>query len=158
MCEWGVDERRGASANKGAPNPQSLKVYHPGCYRQAAATGASALTAKPMNPPKSRPPFNPLPPGTQAVAQALRANETLGLLTQRIRDSQARLAALQPLLPPAMRALVKAGPIDAEAYTLLVGNQAVSAKLRQMLPALEAHLRTRGWDGPPLRIKLLSPG
>jgi hypothetical protein len=109
-----------------------------------------------MNPPKNRPATNMLPPGTQAVSSALRANETLGLLTQRIRDSQARLATLQPLLPPAMRPQVKAGPIDAEGYTLLVGNQAVSAKLRQMLPALEAHLRSRGWDGPPLRIKLLT--
>ena len=44
------------------------------------------------------------------------------------------------------------------ASMMLVGNSAVSAKLRQMVPALEAHLRHCGWAGPPVRIKLLNPG
>ena len=119
--------------------------------------GPQHLTA-PMNPPKSRTATPPLPPGTQTVSQALRANDSLGLLTRRIRESQDRLTALQPLLSPAMRPHVKAGPIDQDGYTLLADNQAISAKLRQMLPALEAHLRSKGWEGPPLRIKLLSAG
>ncbi|OYV00295.1 MAG: hypothetical protein CFE45_09675 [Burkholderiales bacterium PBB5] len=110
----------------------------------------------PPSPP--RPPRSPLPPGTRGISQVLGATDALTSLTLRVRDSQARLAALQPLLPLAMRPQVKAGPVDAEGYTLLAGNQAVSAKLRQMVPALEAHLRSKGWDGPPLRIKLLGPG
>jgi len=75
-----------------------------------------------------------------------------------MRESQARLGAIESLLPPALRAQVKAGPIDELGWTLLVSNSAVSAKLRQMVPALEAHLRTQGWDGPPVRVKMLAPG
>ena len=78
-------------------------------------------------------------------------------LTRRLRDSQARLAAITPLLPEAMRPHVKAGPIDDSGWTLLATSNAVSAKLRQMLPALEAHLRHKGWDGPPVRVRLLTP-
>ena len=100
----------------------------------------------------------PLPSGTQGIADALAHSEPLAQLTRRMQESQARLAAIAPLLPLPMRQQVKAGPIDEAGWTLLVGNNAVSAKLRQMVPALEAHLRSRGWDGPPVRVKLLNPG
>jgi len=99
-----------------------------------------------------------LPSGTQGIADALAHSEPLVQLTRRIQESQARLAAIAPLLPPGMRPQVKAGPIDELGWTLLVGNSAVSAKLRQLVPALEAHLRARGWDGPPVRVKLMNPG
>ena len=56
-----------------------------------------------------------------------------------------------------MRPFVKAGPIDEAGWTLLATNSAVSAKLRQMLPALEAHLRSLGLADPPVRVKMLSP-
>ena len=99
----------------------------------------------------------PLPSHTQAIGQALAQSEPLVALTQRLRASQDRLDAVLPLLPPAMRPHVKAGPIDETGWTLLATNNAVSAKLRQMLPALEAHLRSRGLAGPPVRVKMLSP-
>ena len=99
-----------------------------------------------------------LPSDTHAIDQAIAQSEPLVALGQRMRASQARLEALLPLLPLAMHAHVKAGPIDEVGWTLLATNSAVSAKLRQMLPALEAHLRTRGWAGPPVRVKMLSPG
>jgi hypothetical protein len=102
-------------------------------------------------------PFNPLPPNTQGIAHALSRSEPLAQLTQRIQASQQRLLAIQGLLPPAMRPHVKAGPIDETAWVLLAANNAVSAKLRQMLPALEAHLRTQGWGGPAIKVRLLSP-
>ncbi len=105
----------------------------------------------------SRPGSPLLPSRTVAVSQALADSEPLALLTRRLRESQDRLAAIMPLLPPAMRASVRAGPIDDTGWTLLASSNAVAAKLRQMLPALEAHLRTKGWDGPPLRVKLLNP-
>lgn len=97
-----------------------------------------------------------LPSGTQPIGQAMAGSESLVALTQRLRASQARLDAVLPLLPPLMRPHVKAGPIDETGWTLLATNNAVSAKLRQMLPALEAHLRTCGWPGPPLRVKMLN--
>lgn len=99
-----------------------------------------------------------LPSRTVAIDKALAGSEPLASLARRMRDSQARLEAITPLLPGALRAAVRAGPIDDTAWCLLVSSNAVAAKLRQMLPALEAHLRTRGWDGPPLRVKLLNAG
>jgi len=99
-----------------------------------------------------------LPSHTLGIDQALAGSEPLALLSRRMRASQERLAAITPLLPVAMRASVRAGPIDDTGWSLLASSNAVAAKLRQMLPALEAHLRTHGWDGPPLRVKLLSPG
>ena len=97
-------------------------------------------------------------PAGAVVVMIASGGETLVQLARRIRESQMRLAAIGPLLSPAMRLQVKAGPIDEAGWTLLVSNNAVSAKLRQMVPALDAHLRTQGWDGPPVRVKLLNPG
>ena len=99
----------------------------------------------------------PLPSSTVTISGALAGSEALTSLVQRMRASQARLDAVLPLLPPAMRGHVKAGPIDDAGWTLLASSNAVSAKLRQMTPALEAHLRTQGWAGPPVRVKLLQP-
>ena len=106
--------------------------------------------------PSSRPPA--LPPGTRTIDQALAASEPLASLSRRLRESQARLDAVLPLLPLSMRQSIKAGPIDEAGWTLLASNGAVSAKLRQLVPALEAHLRSQGWAGPPVRVKMLSPG
>ena len=99
----------------------------------------------------------PLPSHTQPIDQAMAGSEPWVALTQRLRASQARLDAVLPLLAPAMRACVKAGPIDDAGWTLLATNSAVSAKLRQMLPALEAHLRASGMASPALRVKMLRP-
>lgn len=100
----------------------------------------------------------PLPSWGQPIAQAMSRSEPLTALTQRLRASQARLDAVLPLLPAAMRAHVKAGPIDETGWSLLATNNAVSAKLRQMLPSLEAHLRAQGLADLPVRVKLLSTG
>jgi hypothetical protein len=105
-----------------------------------------------------RPGTSAWPSHTLGIGQALAGSEPLALLSRRMAESQARLAAITPLLPPAMRASVRAGPIDEAGWSLLASSNAVAAKLRQMVPAIEAQLRTQGWDGPPPRIKLLSPG
>lgn len=104
----------------------------------------------------AEPPTSHLPSHTLGIGEALAASEPLALLARRVRESQDRLMAITPMLPLAMRAHVRAGPIDEAGWTLLAGSSAVAAKLRQMLPSLEAHLRTLGWNGPPLRVKLLS--
>ncbi len=110
-----------------------------------------------MTAPNNKPAGLPLPSNTRGIHQALSQSEPLAQLTRRLRDSQARMVAIAPLLPLAMRPFVKAGPIDETGWTLLAANNAVSAKLRQMLPALEAHLRVKGWDGPPVRVRLFTP-
>ena len=89
------------------------------------------------------------------LASALDKNATLGSLLQRVRDSKARLNAIQPILPGALAAGVRAGPLDETGWSLLVDNAASAAKLRQFLPALEDQLRLSGWAGPAIRIKVL---
>ncbi len=89
------------------------------------------------------------------LASALDRSEPLVGLLQRVRESQARLASLGGLLPAGMRAGIRPGPLDDEAWQLLVDNAAVAAKLRQLLPALEAELRAHGWGKPPIKIKVL---
>ena len=108
-----------------------------------------------MSRPPDRPARAPLPSHTVDIGKALADSEPLAQLARRMQQSQQRLAAIASLLPPAMQTCVKAGPIDELSWSLLASNSAVAAKLRQMLPALEAHLRTKGWDGPPIKVKLL---
>jgi hypothetical protein len=92
------------------------------------------------------------------LADALRRSEPLAGLMQRMRDSQARLAALAPLLPPGLADGIRAGPLDETAWVLLVANSASAAKIRQMLPVLESALKAQGWAGPPIKIKVRARG
>ncbi len=88
------------------------------------------------------------------MADALQGSETLGSLLQRIRQSQARLDAIGPLLPDALRQAVRAGPLDDAAWSLLVAHSAAAAKLRQMLPQLKAHMQAAGWPDIDIRLKV----
>ncbi|WP_225783822.1 DciA family protein [Xenophilus sp. Marseille-Q4582] len=88
------------------------------------------------------------------LLQASEESPTLAGLMARARDSQARLQAITPLLPPALRAAVAAGPTEDGEWCLLVEGNAVAAKLRQMVPMLLARLRVQGWDAQSIRIKV----
>ena len=98
------------------------------------------------------PPRSPL---GETLSSALGRSESLTGLLQRMRDSQARLAAIADLLPEGLQGTVRAGPLDDAQWVLLVGHAAAAAKLRQLLPALEARLVAAGWVGPALKIKVL---
>jgi len=97
---------------------------------------------------------SPAPPAL-AVSRALDHSEPLVGLLQRVRLSQARLAAVAPLLPVGLRSEVRAGPLDDAAWVLLVSNAAAAAKLRQLLPAVTAALEAQGFAGPAVKIKVL---
>ncbi len=88
------------------------------------------------------------------LLQATEDSPTLSGLLSRVRASQARLKAIQPLVPPAMFAALQAGPLEDGSWCLLVKGSAVAAKLRQMVPMLLAHLRSRGWETTTIRIKI----
>ncbi|QNP49717.1 hypothetical protein [Diaphorobacter aerolatus] len=88
------------------------------------------------------------------LLQAAQKSPALAHLAQLTRDSSARLAAIQPLIPPGMRATIQAGPIEGSTWCLLVKGNAAASKLRQLLPSFEAHLRTKGWDVQLIRIKI----
>ena len=78
----------------------------------------------------------------------------LARLTALSDDSLARLRAIETLIPASLHMAVKAGPIDGPVWCLLVNNNAAAAKIRQLLPALEAHLRSRGWEVNSIRLKV----
>ncbi|MFN9746382.1 MAG: hypothetical protein ACK57B_12135 [Betaproteobacteria bacterium] len=108
-----------------------------------------------------RSPNLPSSPGTpwatQAVGAALSRHETLAALLQRVRDSRARLACIQALVPPGLRDAVEAGPLDDTEWTLLVRHAGAAAKLRQCVPQLEAVLAEAGHPPRRLRVKLAQP-
>lgn len=97
------------------------------------------------------------PSHNQRLAAALSNSEPLNSLMQRLRASQARYAAVEPLLPPALRPHVRAGALDETAWTLLADNAAAAARLRQLAPELQAALDAAGYASPPLRTKVSLP-
>ncbi|MFL6694577.1 MAG: hypothetical protein ACJ8GO_16655 [Ramlibacter sp.] len=89
-----------------------------------------------------------------SVQQAAEDSPTLARLAQLARESGERLKAVEPLIPAALRRVVKPGPIEGSAWCLLVEGNAAAAKLRQVLPAMQALLCDRGWQVSAIRIRV----
>lgn len=102
----------------------------------------------------NRPAAAPVTPDARPLRDALSGSAPLALLMQRHRDSQARFECARAALPPTLAPHVRAGPLDADAWTLLAANGAVAAKLRQLEPRIEAALRDQGWPARSLRIRI----
>lgn len=92
----------------------------------------------------------------QSLLQAAQESPTLAQLSQLMRESTQRLRALDALIPPALRTAIQAGPIEGSSWCLLVSSNAAAAKLRQMLPAMQAHLHSKGFEVQTIRLKVLS--
>lgn len=90
-----------------------------------------------------------------SILQASKNSPTLAHLTELTHDSTARLKAIEPLIPGPLRSAIQAGPIDGAEWCLIIQNNAAAAKIRQILPALESHLRTKGWEVNSIRLKVL---
>lgn len=88
------------------------------------------------------------------LEQASLQAPVLARLTALTRESGERLEAIQMLIPAALRPAIVPGPIDGDSWCLLVRGNAAAAKLRQLLPALQAHLRSKGWEVNAIRLKV----
>lgn len=88
------------------------------------------------------------------LQQATRESETLSRLCDLADESAQRLKSIESLLPPSLRTCVRPGPIDGPVWCLLLDNNAVAAKVKQLLPALQAHLRAKGWEVSAIRLKV----
>lgn len=88
------------------------------------------------------------------LLQATQDSPVLARLSALSDDSVARLKAVQSLIPAALRSAVTAGPIEDSSWCLLLDNNAAAAKMRQLLPALVAHLRSKGWEITSIRLKV----
>ncbi len=65
------------------------------------------------------------------------------------------MKAIEPLLPLALRDAVQPGPVDEKTWCLLVSSAAASAKVRQLVPAMERRLSDQGWMPLHIRLKTL---
>jgi hypothetical protein len=99
----------------------------------------------------------PLTPPALSIAEALAGSAPLARLRAALRDAQARLEAVAPLIPVPLRLHVRPGGIDEEGWTLLAANPSVAAKLRQLAPRFESRLREAGWLDAKVRIKVQTP-
>ena len=91
------------------------------------------------------------------LLQATQDSPTLARLTGLATESSARLKSIEALIPASLRKAVRAGPIEGTVWCLILDNNAVASKIRQLLPALESHLRTQGWDVSAIRLKVHTP-
>ena len=86
--------------------------------------------------------------------QAAEESPTLARLVARVHASSRRLEAIRLVLPAPLRASVQAGPMEEGQWCLLVSSNAVAAKLRQLLPALQLQLEAQGLGVTGIRIKV----
>jgi hypothetical protein len=91
------------------------------------------------------------------LLQATQDSPTLARLAGLAAESSARLKSIEMLIPASLRSAVRAGPIDGTVWCLILDNNAIAAKIRQLLPALESHLRTKGWEVTAIRLKVQTP-
>lgn len=104
-------------------------------------------------------PMSPRSPlaGTLAFSDALSGHAPLAALLQRVRESRERYDVIAPLLAGGLRSAVRPGPLDEEGWTLLAAHGAAAAKLRQLLPRLDARLRDAGWTPVAIKVRVLPP-
>ena len=89
------------------------------------------------------------------TAESRTASQTVGRIAHLLAESRARMTAIAPLLPPALRTQVQGGiPEAGQPWSLFVPNASAATRLRQMLPTLLAALQRAGHDVPELHIKL----
>jgi hypothetical protein len=88
------------------------------------------------------------------LQEAAQQSPSLALLMGRVQASSERLQAIRSLLPAPLRASIQAGPIEDGNWCLLASSNAVAAKLRQLVPAMQAHLNSQGLGVNTIRIKV----
>jgi len=95
------------------------------------------------------------PPGQPLrVGQALALSDGFTGLMRRLEQSRQCYAAILPLLPAPLRQAVRSGPLADDGWSLLADSAAAAAKLRQMLPDLQARLAQLGLFHGPLKVKV----
>ncbi|MCW2311731.1 hypothetical protein [Rhodoferax antarcticus] len=72
----------------------------------------------------------------------------------RQKASSVRLQAIEGLIPPMLRPLVKGGPFEDGAWCLMLSNNTTAAKMRQLLPIFEEKLRACGLEVKSIRLKV----
>jgi hypothetical protein len=98
--------------------------------------------------------MNPRSQHQFTLLQASQNNPGLAKLMVQQKESQARLRAIEPLIPSALRASVQCGPFDAGVWCIMLSNNTTAAKLRQLLPIFEEKLKSSGLEVTSIRLKV----
>lgn len=96
------------------------------------------------------------PRRNQAVTlqQAATQAPILQQLIAKARQSEKMLGQIQPVVPPSLHAAIQAGSLNEKEWCLIVPNSSAAAKLRQLAPAISAHLRSKGYAVEHIRIRV----
>jgi len=89
-----------------------------------------------------------------SLLQASQANPALSRLLAQQQEAGLRLQAILPLIPESLRVYVHHGPLEDGTWSLLLSNNTCAAKLRQLIPAFEACLRSKGLPVTSIRLKV----
>ncbi|HYW56342.1 MAG TPA: hypothetical protein VE934_05255 [Polaromonas sp.] len=98
---------------------------------------------------------NPRQHRSVTFSQAVEDSPSLARLTELVHDSNARLKAIESVIPATLRSAIQAGPIDGETWCLLLSSNAAAAKVRQLLPVIQTRLNDKGWKVTSIRLKIL---
>jgi hypothetical protein len=100
-------------------------------------------------------PQRPSVPDPLTMSEAMQRSAPLAHLRAMLQASRECMDAIRPLLPAALAAQLRAGPIDdSGAFVILVSSPAVAAKLRQLQPRLEQALTKRGRQSGAIRVRV----
>ncbi len=89
---------------------------------------------------------------SKCITDAVNDAPELKLLSQRIALGKRRLACIAQVLPASLASHLDSGGCDEQSWCVLVPNNAVAAKLRQMLPLLQQALERE--EGTPIEVRL----
>ena len=90
------------------------------------------------------------------LLQATQDSPTLARLSALATESTDRLKLIEKLIPSTLRNSVRPGPIDGSVWCLILDNNSIAAKIRQLLPSFESHLRANGCGVSAIRLKVMA--
>ena len=88
------------------------------------------------------------------INQAAQEAPVLGSLLQCMQLSQQCSQSIARLVPPMMRSRITWGAVQDGEWCVIISGNAVAAKVRQLLPAFESHLRVHDLDVKSIRLKI----
>ena len=89
------------------------------------------------------------------VLKAAQSAPGLAQLLAQAARSRSQIEDLKGLVPANMLNQLKSGTLEGGHWILMLKSPAFAAKVRQMGPAICAHLRSRGWDIQTITVKVI---
>jgi hypothetical protein len=124
--------------------------------KQALNTQASALAQLRALGYSKVPRCGPLLRGKSVqVLKAAQSAPGLAQLIAQASRSRSQVDDLTGLVPDLILKQIHSGPMESGNWILMLKSGASAAKLRQMGPAICAHLRSKGWDIQSITVRVI---